>query len=95
MTFYFYSHLLLERILNHFFRIYSRDTFYSWEMPPRDILHELHSALPCLSLGPWYMPHTVWSVAPDILGPLSHTTLGIGPWPLVGICADFQVSCLQ
>ena len=34
MTFYFYSHLLLERILNHFFRIYSRDTFYSWEMPP-------------------------------------------------------------
>ena len=35
-------------------------------------------------LGLWYMPHTVWSVAPNILGPHSDATLGIGPWPLLG-----------
>ena len=30
------------------------------------------------------MPHTVWSVAPNILGPHSDTILAIGPWPLLG-----------
>ena len=51
---------------------------------PRDIPHELHSFVFYVPRGLWYMPHTVWSVAPNILGPHSDTILAIGPWPLLG-----------
>ena len=58
-------------------------TLYSCGMPPGTFFMN-YTHLFYVPLGPWYMPHTVWSVAPNILGPHSDTILAIGPWPLLG-----------